>query len=83
MSYGGGTGGANAILCGMEGNGTGTGGSLEVAGAGCNNNWSTSFIGSRLQWDITKSFYIGVEGIYDHMDSASLNTTGSFRPVRR
>ena len=29
-----------------------------------------------MQWDITKSFYIGVEGIYDHMDSASLNTTG-------
>ena len=61
----------------MEGNGTGVVGSAAVAGAGCNNNWSTSFVGSRLQWDVTKSFYLGVEGIYDHMDSASFNTTNS------
>ena len=25
---------------------------------------------SRLQWDVTKSFYIGVEAIYQHIDSA-------------
>ena len=77
VSYGGGTGGANAILCGMEGNGAGTGGSTEVAGAGCNNNWSTSFVGSRLQWDVTKSFYLGIEGIYDHMDSATITPSGT------
>ena len=67
------------MLCGMEGNGTGGVGALAVAGAGCDNNWSTAFVGSRLQWDVTKSFYLGVEGIYDHMDSASLNATGVFR----
>ena len=32
--------------------------------AGCNNNWDTWGVGSRLQWDVTKSFYIGVEAIY-------------------
>ena len=68
---------ANAVLCGMEGNNVGAGGgSLAVAGPGCSNNWSTSFVGSRLQWDVTKSFYLGIEGIYDHMDSASINSTG-------
>ena len=34
-------------------------------------------IGSRLQWDVTKSFYLGIEGIYDHMNSASVSTTAS------
>ena len=67
---------ANSILCGMEGNNTGGAGALAVAGPGCSNNWDTSFAGSRLQWDVTKSFYLGVEGIYDHMDSATLNGTG-------
>jgi hypothetical protein len=68
---------ANAILCGMEGNNIGGGGGLAVAGPGCSNNWSTDFVGSRLQWDVTKSFYLGIEGIYDHMNSATLNTTGT------
>ena len=76
VTYNQGTGSANAMLCTMEGNSTGGVGSLAVAGAGCNNNWSMYAIGSRLQWDVTKSFYLGIEGIYDHMDSASLNSTG-------
>jgi hypothetical protein len=75
VNYNQGTGSANSMLCVMEGNGTGVG-STAVAGAGCNNNWSMDFIGSRLQWDVTKSFYLGIEGIYDHMNSASVNTTG-------
>jgi hypothetical protein len=74
VSYNQGTGSANAMLCSMEGNAVGVG-AAAVAGANCNNNWSTSFVGSRLQWDVTKSFYLGIEGIYDHMDSASLNPT--------
>ena len=76
VSYNSGTGSANSMLCALEGNGAGSGGTA-VAGAGCNNNWSTSFVGSRLQWDVTKSFYLGVEGIYDHMDSASVTATGA------
>ena len=61
--YGSGTGSANAMLCVGEGNGTGAG-PAAVAGAGCNNNWDTWGVGSRLQWDVTKTFYIGVEAIY-------------------
>ncbi len=76
VNYNQGTGSANAMLCTMEGNSTGGVGSTAVAGAGCNNNWSMYAIGSRLQWDVTKSFYLGIEGIYDHMNSASVNTTG-------
>ena len=27
-------------------------------------------VGSRLQWDVTKSFYIGVEGLYENMNES-------------
>jgi hypothetical protein len=63
---------ANAMLCGPEGNslngaGVTTGfGSAAVAGPGCNNSWSTWGIGSRTQWDVTKTFYLGVEVLYSH-----------------
>ena len=75
VSYAEGTGSANSMLCVMEGNGVLVG-SLAIAGPNCNNNWSMWGVGSRLQWDITKSFYIGVEGLYDNMKSATVNTTG-------
>ena len=29
---------------------------------------------TRLQWDVTKSFYLGVEIVYEHLDSASSAT---------
>jgi hypothetical protein len=67
---------ANAMLCVIEGNGSGTGATAK-AGVNCNNNWSTAAIGSRLQWDVTKSFYLGVEGIYENLHSATFNTSGS------
>lgn len=81
VSYNTGTGSANAMLCTMEGNGAGGIGSAAVAGANCNNNWSMYAIGSRLQWDVTKSFYLGIEGIYDHMNSATLNPTETTNAV--
>jgi len=62
---------ANSILCAAEGAGAGSG-SGAAAAAGCNNNWDDWGVGSRLQWDVTKSFYIGVEAIYQNLDSASL-----------
>jgi hypothetical protein len=66
---------ANAMLCSQEGFGIGAGvGGAAIAGPGCNNNWSFYGVGSRLQWDVTKSFYLGVELVYNHMNSA---TTGS------
>jgi Porin subfamily len=63
---------ANAILCSLEGSGNGAFvGSSAVATPGCNNDWSYWTVSSRLQWDVTKSFYIGVEALYSHLDSAS------------
>jgi hypothetical protein len=67
---------ANNMLCGIEGNGGGVG-STALAGAGCNNNWSTWGIGSRTQWDVTKTFYLGVEVLYQQMKSATLNAAGT------
>ncbi len=86
---------ANAMLCGApyisgvsggislgnggkNGSGFGTGAS---AAAGCTNNWSTWGIGSRLQWDVTKSFYLGVEVLYSDLHSASPNATGSLGSI--
>ena len=34
-------------------------------------------VGSRLQWDVTKSFYIGVEAIYQQVDSAQTGLAGN------
>ncbi len=65
---------ANALLCAAEGGGNSTGsfvlGTLAAA-PGCDNNYQYWGVGSRLQWDVTKSFYIGVEAIYQELDSAT------------
>jgi hypothetical protein len=69
---------ANAMLCsaaspgaGVFGAGVGT---AAVAAAGCNNNWGYYAAGSRLQWDVTKTLYLGVEVLYNHVQSASTPT---------
>jgi hypothetical protein len=74
---------ANNQLCAIENGGLNGGPALPagasgaVATPGCNNNWSTWYAGSRLQWDITKSFYIGVEGLYSQIHSATPNATNT------
>jgi Porin subfamily len=65
---------ANAMLCSSAGFGNGGQGSGAVAAAGCNNNWSTWFLGSRTQWNVSKTFYMGVDVMYEDLNSAS---TGS------
>jgi hypothetical protein len=61
---------ANNILCDLEqGNGVVNGGTTAVVG--CNNNFSLWGVSSRLQYDITKSMYIGVEALYLYLDSGS------------
>jgi len=63
---------ANAMLCTAAGNGA-VGADLginSVAEPGCDNNWSYWGLGTRLQWDVTKSFYLGVEALYTEMNSA-------------
>jgi hypothetical protein len=63
---------ANAILCNVEGSGNGAiVATVFTATPGCNNNWSVWGASSRLQWDVTKSFYLGVEVMYNRMNSAS------------
>jgi hypothetical protein len=65
---------ANNMLCEIAGFGNGLGGALSVATPGCNNNWSTWGIGSRTQWDVTKTFYLGVEVLYSDLHSATTGT---------
>src|ERR1051326_807270 len=61
---------ANAMLCSAIGGGNGAGtGSAAVAPAGRNMDWSFWGVGSSLQWDVTKSFYVGVEAIYQQLVS--------------
>jgi len=70
---------ANNILCQAESGALGTPattGSNAVGVAGCSNNWTVWGVGSRLQWDVTKSFYIGVEAVYQNIQSATPNATG-------
>jgi hypothetical protein len=77
VRYNQGVGSANAMLCSLEAGGNGIGaGSAAVATPGCNNNWSTWGVGSRTQWDVTKTFYLGVEVLYQDLHSAnSFNNT--------
>jgi len=69
---------ANSVLCAFYGtgavgaaNGAGAG-TAAVAGPGCNNDWSMWAAASRLQWDVTKTFYLGVEVLYEHLNSATV-----------
>jgi hypothetical protein len=64
---------ANAMLCSGEGGGNGVGsGITAVATPGCGNNWSLWAVGSRLQWDITKTFYVSTDVVYDQLQTAAL-----------
>ncbi len=71
---------ANAMLCAGSSGGAAVGafgagfGSGAVAAAGCNMDWSTWFLGSRTQWDVTKTFYLGVDVLYQDIHSATLPT---------
>jgi len=69
---------ANNNLCQLE-SGVAGSGSTSVGVAGCNNNWAMWAAGSRLQWDVTKSFYLGVEALYTQLNSASF--AGNVAPI--
>ena len=38
---------------------------------GCNGDWSTWWIGSRTQWNVTKDFYMGLDVMYSKLQSAT------------
>jgi hypothetical protein len=61
----------NAMLCRLEGAGSGAG-TTAIANPGCDNNWNTWWLGSRTQWNVTKDFYLGVDVMYSKLMSASL-----------
>ena len=62
---------ANNNLCSFAGAGTGTGtGTAAVATPGCNMDWSTWWLGSRTQWNVTKDFYMGFDVLYSKLQSA-------------
>ena len=67
---------ANNMLCAGAGFGSGTG-TGALAGTGCNNNWSTWFVGSRTQWNVSKTFYMGVDVMYEELNSASTGSAGA------
>jgi hypothetical protein len=63
---------ANALLCAAYGAPNGAGaGTTAVAAAGCNNNFSFWGVGSRTQWNVTKTFYMGVDVAYGRIVSAT------------
>jgi Porin subfamily len=67
---------ANAMLCIAQGTpGVGsTSGTGAIAAAGCNNNWSTWWLGSRTQWNITPDTYMGLDIVYLSLHSAGTPT---------
>jgi hypothetical protein len=66
---------ANTALCSTIAFGSNKAGSFSSA-TGCNQDFSAWNIGSRSQWNITKDLYVGLDVIYQKLNSASLNTSG-------
>jgi len=59
---------ANNMLCNVGGIALGSGAPVVV---GCDNNWSTWWLGSRTQWNVTKDFYMGVDVLYSKLSTAT------------
>ena len=76
---------ANALLCQAEDFNSESAvstGSHAVANAGCNNDWSTYWVGSRTQWNVTKDFYMGLDVIYQKLQSAQTGDPNNFSPFQ-
>jgi hypothetical protein len=69
---------ANNMLCWSENNATATtaasSGTASTAIAGCNNDWSTWWLGSRTQWNVTPDFYLGLDVMYLRLHSGTTST---------
>ena len=44
-------------------------------------DWSTWGVGTRTQWDVTKTFYLGVEVLYSQLHSAQTGTGSVVGPA--
>ena len=62
----------NAIACAFGGCAAADAGTTAIATPGCDNDWSTWWLGSRTQWNVTKDFYMGLDVMYSKLSSASL-----------
>ena len=71
---------ASAMMCNNLFGGTGQGSSA-VAKAGCDNDWSVWWLGTRTQWNVTKDFYMGVDVLYQKLNTASTPATSGGFPV--
>jgi Porin subfamily len=65
---------ANSLLCAAYGQATGGIGAGSIAKAGCDNNFNFWGVGTRTQWNVTKSFYMGVDVAYGKIESATSAT---------
>ena len=65
---------ANNILCSLQGDGNGLTGNRALANAGCSNNWTSWWVGTRTQWNVTKDFYMGLDVAYLKMEGMSTST---------
>jgi hypothetical protein len=63
---------ANNILCAGFGGGNAVVTAAGPVANGCDNSWSTWSASTRLQYDFTKTLYIGVEFLYQHLHTATL-----------
>jgi hypothetical protein len=59
---------ANLIACNNDPN---------APRANCDNDFSTWWIGSRTQWNVTKDFYMGVDILYARLQSANWGQVGA------
>jgi hypothetical protein len=73
---------SNNILCQFIVNTTSA---TQRAVPGCDMNFNAWFVATRLQYDFTKTLYLGVEVLYDHIDTAQLpgNTFTSTAEIAR
>ena len=64
---------ANAVLCAETGILT----AAPTPAAGCNNDWSTWTVGTRTQWTINNGLYMGLDVVYQKLETASAGVTTS------
>ncbi|MFY9687594.1 MAG: porin, partial [Pseudolabrys sp.] len=69
-------GAANAMMCSNSLHGIGIddgagNGTAAVASPGCNQDWSTWWVGTRTQWNVTKDFYMGLDVLYNRLNTAT------------
>jgi hypothetical protein len=69
---------ANGILCGF-GNTANPG--ANAAAVSCDMDWQTWWVGSRTQWNVTKEFYMGVDVLYQKIQSATWGLNAAGTPI--